>query len=93
MGQGDTFDLAADKGLPVFQGILQHSGIGGLSRLKYHHPDFSIVIHRLFLSHHGFPGAICQSSYREPLIVTESVRLAQSIPAGVQMSITWVLTV
>ena len=62
MGQGDTFDLAADKGLPVFQGILQHSGIRFLSRLKYHYPDSSIAVHCLFLSCYGFPGAICQSS-------------------------------
>ena len=24
--------------------------------------DFSIAVHCIFLSHHGFPGAICQSS-------------------------------
>ena len=43
--------------------------------------------------HRQFFGAICQSDHRLPLICTESVRLADNIPSGVQLSMTEVYTV
>jgi hypothetical protein len=43
-----------------------------------------------FSAGYGFTGAMCQSSQRLPLIVTESVRFMESIPAGVQQSMSHV---
>ena len=42
---------------------------------------------------HGWRGATCQSCHKLPRIVSESVRFAESIPAGVHASMSHVLTV
>jgi len=39
---------------------------------------------------YGFTGAMCQSSQRLPRMVTESLRFMESMPAGVQQSMSQV---